>query len=145
MTHRAEIKGLVIAAVAGVVAPFVLASLAGEFSAHVWLPTVRYLWYSHGVAVSNLAFYALRDVVLGMLLGVVAGLGIGRLSRTPYLSQWLAFVASFVLSTGLPALLVYEYDLLVFFFTSPLILAFLTLSVLGFWMAGKRKAITHVG
>ena len=146
MTHRAEVKGLVIAAVSGLVAPFVLTTLAGVFTSHVWSPTVRYLWYSHGVAVAKLAFDAatLFDIVLGVLLGVAAGLGIGRFSRTPYLSQWLAFVASFVLSTGLPALVVQEYDLLVFFFTRPLILAFLTLSALGFWMARRKTGVTHV-
>jgi hypothetical protein len=146
MSHRREIRGLVIAALAGAVAPFVVTTVMGLFALHVWSPTVRYLWYSHSVSVAKLAFDAatLFDVVLGALLGAVAGFGIGHLSRAPYLSQWLTFVAFFVLSAGVPVLIDHEYDLLVFFFTRPLIVTFLAVSALGFWAAGKQRGIAHV-
>jgi hypothetical protein len=146
VSDRHEIRGLVIAGLSGVVAPFVLTALLGLFTLHVWSPTVRYLSHSHGVAFAKLAVAATTpiDVMLGALLGVAAGFGIGRLTRARYLSPWLAFVAFFALTAGLPALIDGQYDLTVFFFTRPVIITFLALSVVGFWLAGKRKEIAHV-
>jgi hypothetical protein len=146
MIQRTEFRALAIAALFGTLAPFVLATLFGLYVLHIWSPTVRYLWFSHGVALAKLPVdvASVVDVILGALLGVAAALGIARLSRGHYLSQWAVFVAFFVLSGSIPALIGGEHDLQLFFLTHPLIIVFLASSALGFWLGGRPRQTPNV-
>ena len=146
MTQRAEIRALVVPALSGALAPFVLATLFGLYAAHIWSPTIKYLWYSHGVAVATLPVdvAAVIDVILGALLGVATGVGISRLSRGHSSSQWLIFGVFFVLSVTIPTLFDGEYEALVYFLTRPFVLVFLAFLALGLWLARRSQRVTNV-
>ena len=139
-------RGHVIAAVAGLVAPFVLVELVALVSIHVWLPLNRYLWTAHGIATAKLPVdtAAVLDALIAALVGFCIALGVAGLSRSKPVPLWLIFAGFFLISLAVPTLFDGDYEVLLWFLSRPFIYIFLVFAALGFWLPSRRQVSRHV-
>jgi len=139
-------RGHVIAAVAGLIAPFLLVELLALFAIHVWFPTSKYLWTAHGIVTAKLPINtaAVLDALIAALLGFAIALGIARVSRSKPVPLWLVFAGFFLVSLVVPTLFDRDYEALVWFLSRPFIAVFLVFAALGFWLPSRRVVSRHV-
>jgi hypothetical protein len=135
-----------IAAVAGLLAPFVLVELLLQFANHVWFPLTKYLWTAHGIATAKLAVdsAAVFDMLISALVGFGIALGIARLCRSKPVPLWLVFAGAFLVSLAIPTLFDRQYDELLWFLSRPYITVFLVFAALGFWLPSRRQVSRDV-
>lgn len=139
-------RGHVIAAVAGLIAPFALVELLALVSIHVWLPLNKYLWTAHGIATAKLPVdtAAVLDALLAALVGFGIALGVARLSRSKPVPLWLVFAGFFLISISVPTLFDGDYAALFWFLSRPFIYIFLLFAAVGFWLPSRRHVSRHV-
>ena len=146
MIYRDDLRGHLVAAATGLVAPHVLAGVLGLVALYVWSPAVRYFWTAHGIAITKLSvdLVALLDSFVCAILGVILAMAIGVASRHRHMALWVTFVAFFFLSVTLPTIADRDYDLLIFFLTRPFVAVFLASAALGFWLIARPRRAAHV-
>jgi len=136
----------VIAAVAGLIAPFILVEILGLFTIHVWFPQSKYLWTAHGIATAKLPIdtAAVLDVLIAALVGFGIAFAVARLSRGRPMPLWLVFAGFFLISQVIPTLFDQEWYALLWFLARPFIPVFLVFAALGFWLPARRHVSRHV-
>lgn len=136
----------VTAALAGLIAPFILVELLALFAIHVWFPLSKYLWTAHGIATAKLPIdtAAVLDALIAALVGFAIALGVSRVSRSRPVPLWLLFAGFFVVSLTVPTLFDRDYEALVWFLSRPFISIFLVFAALGFWLPSRRQVSRHV-
>ena len=135
-----------VAAVAGLLAPFVLVELLGLFAIHVWFPLSKYLWTAHGIATAKLWIdaSAIFDILISAVVGLGIAFGVARLCRGKPVPLWLVFTGAFLVSLIVPTLFDREYNELLWFLSRPFISVFLLFAALGFWLPSRRRVSSHV-
>ena len=136
----------VVAAVAGLISPFVLVEVLGLFTVHVWFPLSKYLWTAHGIATAKLPINtsAVLDGLIAGLVGFGMATAVARLSRGKPIPLWLVFAGFFVLSLVIPTLFDGEWNALLWFLARPFIPVFLLFAAVGFWLPSRRHVSRHV-
>jgi hypothetical protein len=139
-------RGHVIAAVAGLLAPFALVELLLLSSVHVWIPIVKYLWTAHEIANAKAPIdtAAILDAFIAALLGFGIALGVARMSRSRPVPLWLVFASFFVISLTVPTLFSRDYEALLWVLSRPFISIFLVFAALGFWLPSRPQVSRHV-
>ena len=136
----------VVAAVAGLIAPFILVEVLGLVTAHIWFPLTKYLWTAHGIATAKLPIdtSAVLDALIAALVGFGIAFAVARISRGKPMPLWLVFACFFVLSLAIPTLFSHEWNVLLWFLARPFIPVFLVFAALGFWLPSRRHLSRHV-
>ena len=139
-------RGHVIAAVAGLISPFVLVEIVALSTIHVWFPLSKHLWTTHEIADARLPINtaAVLDGLVAALVGFGMSLAVAGLSRSKAMPLFLVFAGFFLISLAVPTLFDREWEALVWFLSLPFIYVFLVFAALGFWLPPRRRVSRHV-
>jgi len=137
--NRAAFRDPLIVSVAGLIAPSVWLGAWGLLVAYVWMPLIQVarpaLQITDRTVVMNA--HAIFDVIVAAMLALVITIPIARLVRGNHLKLWFLFIACFVAGSVLPIDRDSDPAMFFYFFSRPMVWAFVMLSAFGFAI-GRR-------
>ena len=132
--NRAALRDVLIVSLAGLIAPSLWIGIWGLLVAYAWMPLIQAARPALQITDRAIVMSAHEtfDIIVAAVLALLITIPIASVVRRNHVGLWFLFIACFVVGSLLSPGRSVEPELLTYFFSRPMVWAFVVLSALGF-------------